>query len=439
MITNEHKQIARQAMDYALKHGCQSARISLQNSTDTEFGTRQAELETLKQSSENSMTVELFVDGRYGNVTTNRINRKEIEGLIRNGIDSTRCLAEDPARALPDPARYYTGGGDDLGQYDASVADIDADTKVALALDAAREIHGSDPHLVDVSSEYFDTLYHRYLLASNGFEGESSQSFVGISCSASIKGEGDARPSAGWYEAAVGLDTLKRTDIGRTALTRALRKLGQKKIASGKYTMVLDNLNSLRMLSPLISAMSGGSIYRKQSFLIDKKGEQIAAPMLTLMHDPHLKGVRGAAYFDGEGVRTEPGAIIKDGVLQTYFINTYFGNKLGMEPTYASPQVITTPLGTKDLDGLVADVKRGILVTGFNGGNSNSVTGDFSFGIEGFLIENGVLTQPVNEMNITGNMLDLWQNLVAVGNDPRQSNSWRIPSLVFEGVNFSGV
>ena len=112
---------------------------------------------------------------------------------------------------------------------------------------------------------------------------------------------------------------------------------------------------------------------------------------------------------------------------------------MDVEPTISSPSRLVLTPGTKDLDGLVADVQRGILVTGFNGGNSNSSTGDFSYGIEGFLIEDGKLTQPVNEMNVTGNMLTLWQSLVAVGNDPQPIRSWQIPSLVFEGVSFSGL
>ena len=112
---------------------------------------------------------------------------------------------------------------------------------------------------------------------------------------------------------------------------------------------------------------------------------------------------------------------------------------MGVEPTVNSPSLLVLKSGSKDLNGLVADVQKGILVTGFNGGNCNSSSGDFSYGIEGFLIENGKLTQPISEMNVTGNMITLWASLAAVGNDARMSSSWRIPSLVFEGVDFSGL
>ena len=149
-------------------------------------------------------------------------------------------------------------------------------------------------------------------------------------------------------------------------------------------------------------------------------------------------GGKGSSYFDSEGVATQPRDIFEQGVLRTYFIDTYNAKKMNVEPTISAPSRVVLKPGSKDLNGLVADVERGILVTGFNGGNSNSSTGDFSYGIEGFLIENGRLTQPVNEMNVTGNFLELWSRLVAVGNDS-QDRSWLIPSLVFEGVNFSGL
>jgi PmbA protein len=138
-------------------------------------------------------------------------------------------------------------------------------------------------------------------------------------------------------------------------------------------------------------------------------------------------------------VATQRRAIFENGVLNTYFIDTYNAKKMSVEPTISSPSLLVMKTGSKDLDGLTAGVSNGILVTGFNGGNCNSSTGDFSYGIEGFLIENGKLTVPVSEMNITGNMLSLWNSLVETGNDPRLSSSWRIPSLVFDGVDFSGL
>ena len=173
--------------------------------------------------------------------------------------------------------------------------------------------------------------------------------------------------------------------------------------------------------------------------MLDKLDVKVASDLFTLLDEPHIVGANGSRYFDAEGVATAPRTVFDRGVLKTYYIDTYNARKMGVEPTISSPSRLLLTPGTKDLDGLVADVQRGILVTGFNGGNSNSSTGDFSYGIEGFLIEDGKLTHPVNEMNVTGNMLTLWQSLVAVGNDAQPIRSWQIPSLVFEGVSFSGL
>jgi len=167
-------------------------------------------------------------------------------------------------------------------------------------------------------------------------------------------------------------------------------------------------------------------------------GENITSEKFTLIDDPHIPKARGARWFDSEGVATRKRTVIDKGVLRTYYIDTYSGAKLEMEPTIQSPSVLTCELGSKTFDQLLASMNRGIWVTGFNGGNSNSTTGDFSFGIEGFLVENGKMVKPINEMNITGNLLTLWKNMVETGNDPRLISSWRIPSILFDKVSFSG-
>lgn len=151
--------------------------------------------------------------------------------------------------------------------------------------------------------------------------------------------------------------------------------------------MVVDPMNSSNLLSPVLSALYGSALQQKNSFLLDKLNTKIGAELLNLMDEPHLIGARGARYFDSEGVATEPRSVFENGVLKTYFIDTYNSKKMGVEPTVNSPSLLVLKPGSKDLNGLVADVQKGILVTGFNGGNCNSSSGDFSYGIEGFLIE----------------------------------------------------
>lgn len=439
MIPDKNKKLAQWAMDFALKNGCQAAQVNLYSESNTSFDLRDAKMDKLQQASENGMRISLYVDGRYGSYSTNRLDKKELEAFIKNGIDSTRYLAEDKARVLPDASRYYKGGQPDLQLTDSKFDAVHPDDKVALAKAVADEVMGKDDRIISVETSWSDGEYANYRLASNGFEGDSQGTWYSLSGSVSVKGEGEARPSSYWYESSLYFDKLIKENIGKKALERVLRKLGQKKVKSGKYTMVVDPMNASRLLSPIISALNGSALQQKNSFLLNKLNEKIGSSKVTLMDEPHLIGASGARYFDHEGVATKRGPILENGVLKTYFIDTYSGKKMDVEPTISGPSILVLQPGSKDLEGLIAGQKKGILITGFNGGNCNSTTGDFSYGIEGFLIENGKLTTPVSEMNITGNMLSLWSSFVEAGNDARLTSSWRIPSLVFEGVDFSGL
>lgn len=438
MITDNNKKLAQWAMEFALKNGCQAATLVLYSNSNTSFELRDAKMDRLQQASESGLGLNLYVDGRFGAYSTNRLDKKELETFIKNGIESTRYLAPDESRILADPARYYKGGKPDLELFDPRIFDINPDDKVALARVAAEEVLGKDERIISVESSYSDSERASYRLISNGFEGESKSTRYTVVASVSIKGEGEARPSAGWYESRLFYNQLPK-EIGSKALEHVLRKIGQQKVKSGKYTMVVDPMNSGRLLSPVLDALYGSALQQKNSFLLDKLNSKVASEKFTLRDEPHTIGANGARYFDNEGVATESRAIFEEGVLKTYFIDTYNSKKMGVAPTISSPSLLVLQPGNKGLDGLVADVDHGILVTGFNGGNNNSSTGDFSYGIEGFLIENGKLTLPVSEMNITGNLLTLWASLVAVGNDPRPATSWQIPSLVFEDVDFSGL
>ncbi|WP_029904956.1 TldD/PmbA family protein [Prevotella sp. 10(H)] len=439
MITKQHNDTAQWAMELALKNGCQAARVSIITGNNNSFEYRNQQLDKLHQSAENKLYIELFTDGKYGTYSTNRIEREELEKFIKEGIISTRYLAPDTFRQLPAPARYYKGNGEDLDLYDKSFESIGTDDKLEIARNAIEEIYETDKRIVSVSSSYDDGVGAEYMIASNGFEAESIDSAFNLTVEVALKTDGDARAESYWFDSAIYWNDLKKSGIAKKALTRALQKIGQIKIKSGKYDMLLDNTTSSRLLSPMLSAMYGTALQQKNSFLLDKLGSQIASDELTITDTPHLKRSFGARWCDGEGVATKENVIIEKGILKSYFIDTYNSLKMNVSPTISSPSILQTNLGNKNFDDLLQSIHKGIWVTGFNGGNSNPTTGDFSFGVEGFLIENGVIKTPVSEMNITGNMLSLWANLIETGNDPRSSSPWRIPSLLFSEVNFSGL
>ena len=212
--------------------------------------------------------------------------------------------------------------------------------------------------------------------------------------------------------------------------------------------MVVDSTVATRLISPLFAALNATSIQQKMSFLEDSVGKQVFPEGFTIMDMARTPGKAGSRMFDTEGVATKNAPIIENGVVKQYFVNTYMSGKMGMEPTVediSRPCVMpylkgeALPLEEKDLS--LKDILRrctnGILVTGFNGGNCNPATGDFSFGIEGFAFSKGKITHPVREMLITGNIIELWNGLIAAGNDYRPSARWQVGTLAFENVSFS--
>lgn len=439
MITSKHKELASWAKDFLLKNKVQACRIGIYSGVDRSFEIRDNHIEHLQQAEENQLIAYLFVDGRYGSFSTNRLDRNELESFFLQSIASTRLLAADEARQLPDPSRCFHGNDFSLSLYDPRLADIDADEKLRLAFAAAEEVDRTDPRIISVAASYGDNESFSYLLDSNGLEAESASSSCGLSVSVSVKGEGDARPESYWYDQSVDWDSLAKSGIGTKALQRAFMKIGQRKIQSGAYKMVVDASEVRTFLSPLLNAMTGASIQQNNSFLKDQLGHPIAAECFTLTDEPVLPKTIGARCFDREGVALKPLTLVSNGILQNYYIDTYHAHKLQVEPTTGSPSVLRFSLGQSGQAELLQEMGQGIFITGFNGGNCNSSTGNFSYGIEGFWVENGVIQFPIGEMNITGNLLTLWSKLLSVGNDPFMASSWQTPSLFFDTVDFSGL
>jgi PmbA protein len=227
--------------------------------------------------------------------------------------------------------------------------------------------------------------------------------------------------------------------IGTQAAERTLDLLGARKIDTATLPVIIENQNVPRILGGLLAAMSGRSIQQKRSFLADKKGRKIAGERLTLIDDPLLVGGLRSALFDGDGFAARKRVMIEAGVLNDFYVDWYYSRKLGWEPTTGGPSNLVIPPGKRSVQEIMKDLGKGIFITGFIGGNSNSTTGDSSVGIIGRLFERGEFTQAVAEMNIAGNHLEFWPRLAEVANDPWPYSSMRTPSLVFTDVVVSGV
>ena len=265
---------------------------------------------------------------------------------------------------------------------------------------------------------------------------------------ATIKAADGNKYSGFWWEASQKEADLNTEGCAEKALEKATGQIGPKKRRSGNYRMVVERTVASRLISPIVSALNASAVQQKVSFLEDSVGKDIFPSGMTLMDLARTPGKSGSRLFDTEGVATKDSAIIDKGRVQQYFVSTYMSKKMDIPPTIEdmSRPVLMPYLKDEDLSSEEKEVSlqtvlrkcsNGILVTGFNGGNCNPVTGDFSFGIEGFAFSKGKITHPVREMLITGNIVELWNNLIAAGNDYRPSARWQIGTLAFENVSFS--
>ncbi len=428
----KEKEMARYALDYALRRGCQQARVVFSAGEENEVEVRDGKVDKLHHSGGCQLSLSLFVDGAYSTISTNRLERDELERFIDKGIISTRFLEKDPFRGLPEKEMYYRGEMNDFGLYDAGFKDVDVDEKIAAAKATFDEI--VDERVISAMAGVADTETYNYLIDSNGFEGEKRRTLYMSTAQVSVLGEGDERPEDYFYVNAQHWGRLQKEGIGAEALRRTVDKIGASRVESGVYDVVVDRRVAASLVSPLISAVRGEALHMKSSFVLDKKGEKIGSDRLIIVDNPRQYGVSGARLFDNEGIAVDRLPIVEDGVLKNYYISNYMSKKMGVPMTQGGTTIVDFGLGESDTAGLLRNLARGLYITGFNGGNCNGTTGDFSFGIEGYWVENGVLVKPVSEMLITGNMLTLWSNLVDMSNDPLGYTAWKLPSLLFTEV-----
>ena len=453
MITSNEISLAKHCIRHATCSGASAARISLNKTVTDSYTILNGELDKVSHCADRSIYIYLFVDGRYGTFSTNRLEKDELEDFVVKAIEMVRMLGEDSCRRLPDPERTAKDAvtGRELELFDEQYLSLDSGTRLynALKLSKYSEIKSKEEGftLISEECEYSCTADDNYVADSNGFEGRHSETTFGTFSEMTIQDENGSKYSGYWWQTCPRYDETDY-EIGKRALQRAISQIGPKKRRSGVYRMVVDSTVSSRLTSPLFTALNTSAIQQKMSFLEDSLGKQMFPEGLTIMDLARTPGKNGSRLFDTEGTATKDAPIIENGIVRQYFVNTYHSEKMGIPATIediSRPCLMPFIKGSNLQDGekevsledILKLAQNGILVTGFNGGNCNPVTGDFSFGIEGFAFSKGRIAHPVREMLITGNLMELWNNLLAAGNDARPSSRWQIPTLAFEGVAFS--
>ncbi len=443
MLTPEEMAVARKALETALAKGAQQCRITLTKSLMDLYGTLDGELDKVSHCLDRAMSVALFVDGRFGSFSTNRLDPDALDGFIGKAVATVRMLEPDPARSLPDAARTCrdAGNGDVLGICDMDgMASLTPERRLRTAMEAVchGRVEGDGWRLVSEEGEYSDSIADIYLIDSNGTECRQTDTSFEYGVEVTLEAADGHKYSGYWWEASPRLSELDFRTCGRKAVERAAAKIGPMPSKGGAMDMVVESECAAKLLTPVLNALGGYALQQKNSFLQDSLGKKLFPEILTVTDLPREAGKNGARMFDSEGVATANRPVIEEGVVRNYFISTYIANKTGLAPTVDdATRACVLPTCATDAKGLMQRCGRGILVTGFNGGNCNSATGDFSYGIEGMAFENGRITAPVHEMVITGNMVTLWNSLAAVGNDARACSARQVPSLAFRSVDFS--
>lgn len=453
MITIQEKEIAGFCIRTAMSMGADGARVSLNKSVMDSYAFLNGELDKVSHSADRSLYIYLFADGRYGTFSTNRFEETELKDFIAKAIAMVRMLGEDRCRRLPDPSRLEQGAktGRELGLYDETYEQSSPDTRLGKARSLCIfKSAGQGPgyRLISEECEYSESIDDNYLIDSQGFEGRHTETMFYCFSEITIEAEDGNKYSGFWWESSQKASELRSEGCSARAMERAVRQIGPKKRRSGNYRMIVDSQVASRLVSPIISALNASSIQQKMSFLEGSQGKKVFSEGLTLMDMARTKGKNGSRLFDTEGVATKDTAVISNGIVNSYFVNTYMSEKMGIDPTiedisrpYIMPYMKDRCLSDQEKELSLKDIlhlcSNGIYVTGFNGGNCNPATGDFSFGIEGFAFSKGKIMHPVKEMLITGNIVSLWNNLLAAGSDMRDCSRWQIPTLAFENVSFS--
>ena len=445
MLTDKEIALARASMEFALENGAQKVRVTLNKSLMELFGMLNGELDKVTHALDRSLQVSLFVDGRFGSFSSNRLEEEGLKAFLLGAIDTVRTLEPDAARDLPDPARTVKDAlnGKELNLYDPEYEGLTSEQRREMAIGTSLWSRKAELEkgftLISEEGEYSDSLFDSVVMDSNGLFARHTETSFEIGYEVTVEDPEGNRYASYWWDASPRLEAILPAlkNCSETAVQRAAAQIGPQDHPGGKCNIVVDSECASKFLTPVLSALGGYAVQQKNSFLLDKVGERVFPERLTILDCPRNQGESGARLYDSEGVATKEFPIIDRGVITRYFVNTYIAGKTGMEPTIEDatrPKVVPFG-GCKTREDLLRKVGNGILITGFNGGNSNPSTGNFSYGIEGFAFENGRIMHPVREMLVTGNFIDLWNNLIATADDARLCMSKIIPTLAFQNID----
>lgn len=429
---DEIKQMSEDVLKVAKNLGASAAEAELSLSIGQNVSVRLNEIENIEYNRDKGMSVTVYFGQQKGHASTSDLTPQALKDTVAAACNIAKYTAKDEFCGLADAALMATETPDlDLHHpWNISVDEAIAIAKEceAAALRVDDRITNSEGASVSTGTGFF--AYSN----SHGFTGGYPSSRHGISCSVIAESNNNMQRDY-WYSTARAAEDLQQAkDIGKIAGERTVRRLDAKKIKTCQVPVLFEAPLASGLISSLVSAISGGNLYRKSSFLLDSLDQQIASPILNIYEDPHIKKGLASSPFDNEGVATIARQLVKDGVLQGYVLSSYSARKLGLQTTGnagGNHNLIVQP-GEHDFAGLLKQMGTGLLVTELLGHGMNMVTGDYSRGAAGFWVENGVVMHPVEEITIASNMADMLRMIVGIGRDVLVQGSKQVGSILIE-------
>ena len=399
---------------------------------------RKGEVDTIEYNRDKGIGVTVYIGKQKGHASTSDFLPKAVADAVDAALSIARFTASDDSAGLADPDMLCKDESDlDLFHpWDLPVEDA-----IRMARSAEQAAFRLDKRVCNSEGASVSCQQHQCALGnSHGFRGGLCSSRHYISC-AVIAAEGEQMQRDDWYASQRSPSDLPKPQaVGDYAGRRVLARLRSRKIGTCQVPVLFEAPVANGLLGHFVSAASGGSLYRRSSFLLDSLGKAVFSPIVDIQERPHLKRGQASSWFDDDGVATHDRDVVRGGVLEGYFLGTYSARKLGMRSTGnagGNHNLILRP-GELGLPGLVRKMDRGLLVTELMGHGINIVTGDYSRGAAGYWVEGGEIRYPVEEITIAGNLRDMFRGIVAIGNDMLVRGSRQCGSILLEQMTIAG-
>ena len=441
------EELVDRALAHAKRLGATDAGAEASEGCGLSVSVRKGELENVERNRDKSLGVTVYIGHRRGNASTSDFSVKAIEQTVQAAYDIARFTAEDPVAGLPDaddiaPPETHR----DLDLFHPWAITSEEAAEMAKACEAAafkthRRITNSEGAGVSAQQSHFFSAHTR------GFRGgyASSRHSFSVAPIASLPGKNGEMQRDAWYSSMRNAADLASPEaVGRYAAQRALSRLGSRKIPTTQCPVLFESTLAAGLLGGFVQAVSGGSLYRKSSFLLDSLGKMVFPKHIDILEDPFILGGKGSSPFDEEGVRVAPRKVVQGGRVQGYFLSSYSARKLGMKTTGnagGSHNLVMTSRLTQasdDLDAMLQKLGTGLFVVELMGQGVNYVTGDYSRGASGFWVENGKIAFPVHEITIAGNLKDMLKGIEAVGADAYSYGAKTVGSILVNRMKVAG-